>query len=124
MKLLGAAALAAVIGFACPAMAAECDAKFQIDHAREMAQGFVKSGQFTSLADLKGAEMKAFIKAANEQFGTQIPDGIEELLLVQVNGVVHVFGFVGGCQTGHVALPAMPNKVSAPALLPHGQRII
>ncbi len=124
MRLLGAAALAAVIGFACPAMAAECSDNHQIDHARSVAQEMVKSGRFTSLVDVKGDELKALVKAANAQFGTQIPDGLDEILIVQVDGITHLFGFKDGCQTGHVALPAMPNKVSAPALLPHGQRII
>lgn len=123
MKLIGAAALAAVIGFACPAFAAECEVAKQLSHAQEVSKAAVESGKFQKVLDLKGGEMVAFVHAANAQFGTRIPEaGLDEMLVISVNGRVAVFGYIDGCQAGFIFLPAMPQKLSAPALLPHGLR--
>ncbi len=129
MRLLALAALAAATAFAHPAVAADCEIGRQADHARASAADGLKSGRFDAFVDLTGADLLAFIKAADEQFNVGIPDDghIEEGMVIVVDGGIHFFGFAKGCQEGHVQLPAMPGKTSgpaAPALLPHGLRVI
>ncbi len=128
MKLLGAAALAAAIAFSCPAFAAECSPEKQIDHAKAVAKDALAEGKFSGLLDLTGADVAKFIQASNSQFGTRIPEtGIEEILVISVQGKVVAFGFIDGCQVGYVVIPAIPvtgKTAVRPGLQPHGLRLI
>lgn len=133
MNFLKRAALAAAIAWLSivpplPAFAGDgaCDPAHQVSEAREVAKTALAAGRFTAVVDLTGADLLAFIRAANLQFKTNIPaDGqVDEGLVVVVDGRTVFFGFTKGCQVGAVVLPAMPKQVSAPALLPNGQRVI
>ena len=92
------------------AKASDCGNAESLDQAREVSKAKVASNEFSSVVEFSGAELAAFVKAANEQLAAQIPDtGIDNLLALSVHGRVVVYAYRAGCQVGFVVLRAMPK---------------